>query len=205
MIYVNKSIKKEKKYLKTFCFYNLDYITLRHVKQINNLIMKRFDLKMTRGVRNNNPANIRRGSLWYGLSDVQRDKEFCQFSTMAYGIRAFFALMRTYHYKYDCNTIGQILHRFAPLCENDTYAYIAFVTKYLNDNQTWLISYIQRIDDTFHLDNSEMKFQETSIVNAWSNKQTPSVVLRAFAKAVFMMESNYKVSDEQINIAIELL
>lgn len=160
---------------------------------------------MTRGLRNNNPANIRRGSSWLGLSAVQRDREFCQFDSVEYGIRAFFVLMRTYHYKYHCNTISQILHRFAPLCENDTYAYIAFVTKYLNDNQTWLISDIQGIVGTFPFDNYEMKFQETSIVNTWLNKQTPSVVLRAFAKVVFMMESNYKVTDEQINIAIELL
>lgn len=160
---------------------------------------------MTRGIRNNNPANIRRGSSWRGLSAIQNDKEFCQFCLIEFGIRAFFVLMRTYHYKYKCNTIGQILHRFAPLCENNTYAYIAFVTKYLNDNQTWLISDIQRIVETFHLENFEMNFQENSIVNTWFNKQTPSVVLRAFAKAVFMMESNYKVTDEQINIAIELL
>lgn len=144
---------------------------------------------MTRGIRNNNPANIRRGSSWRGLSAVQRDKEFCQFCSIEFGIRAFFVLMRTYHYKYKCNTIGQILHRFAPLCENDTYAYIAFVTKYLNDNQFCLISDIQ----------------ENTIINTWFNKQTPSVLLCAFAKAVFMMESNYKVTDEQINIAIELL
>lgn len=144
---------------------------------------------MTRGIRNNNPANIRRGSSWRGLSAIQPDKEFCNFCSIEFGIRAFFVLMRTYHYKYKCNTIGQILHRFAPLCENNTYAYIAFVTKYLNDN----------------LEIYEIKFQDTSIVNTWFNKQSPSVVLIAFAKAVFLMESNYKVTDEELNKAIELL
>ena len=46
---------------------------------------------MTRGLRNNNPLNIRRNNTkWQGLSATQTDKSFFQFKTMAYGYRAAF-------------------------------------------------------------------------------------------------------------------
>ena len=46
---------------------------------------------MTRGLRNNNPLNIRRNKTkWQGLSVTQTDKSFFQFKTMAYGYRAAF-------------------------------------------------------------------------------------------------------------------
>lgn len=46
---------------------------------------------MTRGLRNNNPLNIRRNNTkWQGLSVTQTDKSFFQFKTMAYGYRAAF-------------------------------------------------------------------------------------------------------------------
>ena len=58
-------------------------------------------MKLSRGVRNNNPANIRRSATkWAFLKPVQSDKQFCQFLEIRYGIRAFFILMRTYRYKY---------------------------------------------------------------------------------------------------------
>ena len=41
---------------------------------------------MTRGLRNNNPLNIRRNNTkWQGLSATQTDKSFFQFKTMAPG------------------------------------------------------------------------------------------------------------------------
>ena len=46
---------------------------------------------MTRGLRNNNPLNIRKNSTkWQGLSATQTDKSFFQFTSMAYGYRAAF-------------------------------------------------------------------------------------------------------------------
>ena len=52
---------------------------------------------MTRGLRNNNPLNIRRNNTkWQGLSATQTDKSFFQFKTMAYGYRAAFKTLQTY-------------------------------------------------------------------------------------------------------------
>ena len=87
--------------------------------------------KMSRGIRNNNPGNIRRSATkWAFLKPVQSDKAFCQFIEMKYGIRAFFILMRTYRYNYGLKTVGQILRRYAPPSENDLVSYQAFLTKH---------------------------------------------------------------------------
>lgn len=82
-----------------------------------------------RGIRNNNPLNIRKGCRWIGLSPKQTDKSFCQFTWIVYGIRAGFITLRTYIRKHKCNTIEKIISRWAPQKENDTAAYIKAVAK----------------------------------------------------------------------------
>ena len=85
-----------------------------------------------RGIRNNNPLNIRRsGDKWQGLQDLQEDREFCQFSEMKYGWRAAFRLLcHTYYGKYKLRTIRDIIFRWAPPKENNTTAYIRHVSDY---------------------------------------------------------------------------
>ena len=92
--------------------------------------MKSEELKLPRGLRNNNPLNIRRsGDKWQGLRVLQVDRSFCQFETMAYGWRAAFRLLcRTYYGKYKLRTIRDIITRWAPPKENDTEVYIRRVT-----------------------------------------------------------------------------
>ncbi len=77
-----------------------------------------------RGERNNNPGNIRHGSKWQGLSAQQTDKDFCQFVSPEYGIRAIYKLLQTYQKKYELNTIESIIDRYAPPNENNTTGYI---------------------------------------------------------------------------------
>ena len=73
-----------------------------------------YELKQPRGLRNNNPLNIRRsGDKWQGLRVLQEDREFFQFSEMKWGWRAAFR---------------DIITRWAPSKENDTEAYIRRVT-----------------------------------------------------------------------------
>lgn len=86
------------------------------------------DKRISRGIRNNNPGNIRRSSTnWLGLSSTQSDSEFCQFENMEYGVRALLVLLRTYYNKHNCNTTKKIISRFAPLVENNTEKYIKYV------------------------------------------------------------------------------
>ncbi|KGT86270.1 structural protein [Erwinia typographi] len=83
----------------------------------------------TRGIRNNNPGNIRWGDDWKGLvPQAQRtDKSFCQFTGPEYGIRAMIIILRNYQRKYGLKTIDGIIRRWAPPNENDTAAYIKSV------------------------------------------------------------------------------
>ena len=81
-----------------------------------------------RGIRNNNPGNIERNNTpWQGLSHTQDDDRFCQFADPAYGIRAIFKIIRTYHQNYGLESVEQIIDRWAPPVENDTSAYIDHV------------------------------------------------------------------------------
>ena len=82
-----------------------------------------------RGIRNNNPLNIRIGNVWLGEVTNPSDPDFEQFVTMAYGIRAAFVLMRRYITHYHRTTIPQIIAAWAPSSENNTAAYIATVCR----------------------------------------------------------------------------
>ena len=81
-----------------------------------------------RGIRNNNPLNIRRGaSNWVGLKEKQTDKEFCQFVSMSYGFRAAFRLVFNYIRFSGLKTVREIINRWAPTEENPTKEYLYFV------------------------------------------------------------------------------
>ena len=86
---------------------------------------------MTRGMRNCNPLNIRRvaGTRWKGQRAEQTDREFVQFSSVEYGIRAAFCLLETYRRKYKAVCIEDIINRWAPPSENDTRKYIETVCR----------------------------------------------------------------------------
>lgn len=80
-----------------------------------------------RGLRNNNPGNIRHGSQWDGMSAVQSDPEFITFASPVYGIRAMARVLKNYQSLYGLDTIEKIITRWAPPKENDTASYIAQV------------------------------------------------------------------------------
>ena len=87
-----------------------------------------------RGIRNNNPLNIRKGNNWKGERHPQKDRAFEEFESMEYGIRAGFKLLRNYITGFNGladkqNTIEKIVKRWAPPTENATRNYIDFVSK----------------------------------------------------------------------------
>ena len=86
-----------------------------------------------RGLRNNNPGNLERnGITWQGLSKNQTDSRFCQFDSMVYGCRSLIKTLMTYVNKRKCRTIRDIINRWAPPVENNTEAYIKFVSNTIN-------------------------------------------------------------------------
>lgn len=141
----------------------------------------------------NNPCAIRRGSAWKGLSLVQCDKEFCRFKSRFFGYRAFYVLMRTYHYKYKCNTIKDIISRYAPITENNTSAYIAFVCQYISENCPYFES------------GRKPEIDENFVVNMWYNSTSPSMWLDIFCQAVSKMESDYVPTQIELDNSKSLL
>lgn len=80
---------------------------------------------MTRGLRNNNPGNIRLSATpWQGEIRPSQDSSFCQFTSMAHGYRALLKLLRNYSRLHGCCTVADFISRWAPSHENNTSAYI---------------------------------------------------------------------------------
>lgn len=82
-----------------------------------------------RGIRNNNPLNIRIGNTWLGERPRPVDKDFEEFVSMEYGLRAAFVILRRYIRRYHKDTIIEVVSTWAPANENDTQRYIDFVAK----------------------------------------------------------------------------
>lgn len=98
--------------------------------------------ELPRGLRNNNPGNIRRNSdMFQGEVNPSRDKEFKQFKTMAYGYRAMFKILSNYYRKYSLTTIRKMIGRWAPKNENNTDAYVSLVSSYSGIGPDDLISF----------------------------------------------------------------
>ena len=79
---------------------------------------------LPRGIRNNNPLNIRIGNVWLGEEPHPTDNEFEQFVSMFYGLRAGFIILRRYIRRYHLTTVPDIISRWAPGSENNTVKYI---------------------------------------------------------------------------------
>ena len=83
----------------------------------------------TRGVRNNNPGNIKiANNDWKGKIPVSQntDGTFEQFESMPYGVRALRVLLTNY-VNQGHNTIEKIIKKYAPSSENHTQNYINYV------------------------------------------------------------------------------
>lgn len=90
--------------------------------------------KIPRGLRNNNPLNIRiSSSEWKGRRINPKDKEFVEFVSMEYGFRAAWKVLETYWVTFWKQRIpfciNNIIQRWAPPSENNTRQYISSVCK----------------------------------------------------------------------------
>lgn len=102
-----------------------------------------------RGIRNNNPLNIRVGNNWQGEVERNSDGAFEQFKSLEYGIRAGFIILRKYMTGYNgltekLNTIEKIIKRWAPPSENNSVAYVRSVSEWTGIPSTQKISFTQR-------------------------------------------------------------
>lgn len=78
-----------------------------------------------RGIRNNNPGNIRHAGKIVWVGELRPDAEgYCVFSSPTYGVRAMYITFRTYQEVHRLNTPSLMLSRWAPPTENNLEAYI---------------------------------------------------------------------------------
>lgn len=84
---------------------------------------------MTRGIRNNNPLNLRYNvrNNWQGRVLLKKDNDFEEFQSMYYGFRAAIRTVQNYILHHNCNTLAKIIARWAPPTENNTDNYIRLV------------------------------------------------------------------------------
>lgn len=97
-----------------------------------------------RGIRNNNPLNIRKGNSWKGERPVQLDDQFEEFVSMEYGIRAAFKLMRNHITGFKgtrpkMNTIQKLIGVWSPRTENATDRYVKVVCQRTGYSPTQII------------------------------------------------------------------
>lgn len=84
-------------------------------------------MREPRGIRNKNPFNLRLSyTEWQGQIEG-KDKDFCVFKSMEYGLRA--GLVNLYNgYFKEGLTIRELINKYAPSSENDTESYIRRVS-----------------------------------------------------------------------------
>lgn len=82
-------------------------------------------MNIPRGIRNNNPGNIRKSSSRWKGKVPGSDPQFETFSSMPYGYRALIRLLQNYQTAHRLKTLRQLISRWAPSSENDTSAYIS--------------------------------------------------------------------------------
>lgn len=94
--------------------------------------------EQTRGIRNNNPMNIRvsKANNWVGkIKKGKKDPQFEEFTDMMYGVRAAIRIIRNYVRMYGIDNIKELIERWAPEEDgNDTLAYIQYVVKVIKMN-----------------------------------------------------------------------
>jgi len=84
-------------------------------------------------VKGNNPGNIRFNAKdkWQGLADPPNVGAFCSFTTPSWGIRAIARVLIAMQDKHECNTVREIISRYAPPADlNPTETYIANVCQW---------------------------------------------------------------------------
>ena len=95
-----------------------------------------------RGLRNNNPGNIRNSDATDWIGEVEtsykKDNSFEEFISMAHGYRALIKLLQNYRKKHKCKTIADFINRWAPRTENDTTSYIRTVCREMQVPTTYI-------------------------------------------------------------------
>ena len=133
-----------------------------------------FLANMARGVRNNNPGNIRLNGEQWGYEvpgHYNTDKSFKQFYSFRGGVRAMLINLRSYRRK-GYVTIRQIIGRWSPPNENNTASYISNVSKYMKMHPDvpvpWDKHTVQKLVEAIIIrENGKLYFKQIDFDWAW--------------------------------------
>ena len=93
--------------------------------------------KTPRGIRNNNPLNIRYNPSNNWVGQTGSDGQFCRFVSPKYGIRAAVKILQRYAGKEGLTTVFEIINKWAPRADgNNTEKYIEAVCNAMNIKPT---------------------------------------------------------------------
>ena len=136
-------------------------------------------MTLPRGLRNNNPLNIRHSaSRWQGARVEQTDKSFVQFTSMAMGYRAAWRILETYYKHFEAQrkpfTPRNIIYRWAPPEENDSEAYLRRVCRLTNlaGNEALVRPSLLRVQSVARVQSTENKVQLPGGVGAANLKSS---------------------------------
>jgi len=133
------------------------------------IIMIIRDRAIPRGIRNNNPLNIRdTGINWQGA--VGSDGEFVRFESETMGIRAAARILKTYRDKYGLNSVAEIVARWSPPSENDTTSYIDSVAAKIgiSRNETLIdADYPELIKAMIYHENGQQPYDDNVIYSGF--------------------------------------
>lgn len=144
--------------------------------------MEKKEKSLPRGIRNNNPLNIRIGdSVWIGEKVPNTDGTFEQFVSMPYGIRAALKIIYKYMTKYNLKTIEKIISRWAPRTENKTQSYIKYVAERMDKdpNEELYFTYTDMRELVLAMAKIEcgIEISPFAFMEGWEKYQQPSKLL----------------------------
>lgn len=140
---------------------------------------------LPRGIRNNNPGNIKRSSTrWEGLADPdemtdfqRREIVFCVFSEPVWGLRAMARILHNYQHLHRLTSVDAMIGRWAPPEDNNATAdYADFVAERMGLN----------VGETFDFLKSDLASTMIQAMVRMENgiqPYTPSQIKRAHAMA----------------------
>lgn len=122
----------------------------------------------TRGLRNNNPCNLKssKNTKWDG--QVGSDGKFIIFESPEYGIRACAKNLKNYQHKNGLDTLRSMVYRMGPPHENDTKKYVRNLSNIVGVSPDEKINVLKHLPEIIKgiifLENGKMPYPEKMFI-----------------------------------------
>jgi hypothetical protein len=142
----------------------------------------RNELVEPRGIRLNNPTCIRHGADWQGMTAIQTDAAFVQFTDPRWCFRATGKILDAYKRR-GVNTVAKAITTWAPPSENNTTAYIAAVCGNCGVTAYQIIDLdrirLPLVDALIMHENGQQPYKDSQIIEGFTYTGEPPPVTAA--------------------------